>query len=47
MPKKDKTMNKVIASLLLALIAAPLAAQTSGDIPKLVVGITVDQLRTD
>ena len=40
-------MNKVIASLLLALIAAPLAAQTSGDIPKLVVGITVDQLRTD
>ena len=40
-------MNKVIASLLLALMAAPLAAQTSGDIPKLVVGITVDQLRTD
>ena len=40
-------MNKVLASLLLALMTAPLRAQIPADVPQLVVGITVDQLRTD
>lgn len=42
-----RRMNKVLASLILALIAAPLQAEMPMDAPKLVVGITVDQLRTD
>lgn len=40
-------MNKVLASLLLSLIVAPARAQMSEDAPLLVVGITVDQLRSD
>ena len=40
-------MNKVIASLILVLMTAPLGAQVPADVPKLVVGITIDQLRTD
>ena len=40
-------MNKVIASLILVLMTAPLGAQSPADVPKLVVGITIDQLRTD
>lgn len=40
-------MNKVIASLLLSLIVVPVQAQTAADAPQLVVGITVDQLRSD
>lgn len=40
-------MNKVAASLLLALIAVPGVAQVSPDAPQLVVGITVDQMRSD
>ncbi|MCP9611459.1 alkaline phosphatase family protein [Coprobacter tertius] len=40
-------MNKLITSLILALMAAPLEAQVSVEMPRLVVGITVDQLRTD
>lgn len=40
-------MNKVIASLLLSLIVVPAQAQAATDAPQLVVGITVDQLRSD
>ncbi len=40
-------MNKLFASLLLILVTAPLSAQQMADVPKLVVGITIDQLRTD
>lgn len=40
-------MNKVLASLLLSLIVVPVQAQTAADAPQLVVGITVDQLRSD
>lgn len=40
-------MNKVLASLLLSLIVAPVKAQVAEDAPRLVVGITVDQLRSD
>ena len=40
-------MNKVLASLLLSLIVAPANAQVSEEAPVLVVGITVDQLRSD
>lgn len=45
--KKYRKMNKVIASLILVLMTAPLGAQVPADVPKLVVGITIDQLRTD
>ena len=40
-------MNKVIASLLLSLVVVPVQAQATTDAPQLVVGITVDQLRSD
>lgn len=40
-------MKKVLTSLILVLTAARLQAQAPADMPKLVVGITVDQLRTD
>lgn len=40
-------MNKFFAPLILALITVPLKAQTTSDAPSLVIGITVDQLRTD
>ena len=40
-----RKMNKVIASLILVLMTAPLGAQVPADVPKLVVGITIDQLR--
>lgn len=40
-------MNKVLASLLLSLVVVPIAANASGDTPQLVVGITIDQLRSD
>lgn len=40
-------MNKVIASLLLSLVVVPVQAQATADAPQLVVGITVDQLRSD
>ncbi len=38
--------NKVLATLLLSLLTVPLV-QSAGHAPRLVVGITVDQLRTD
>lgn len=40
-------MNKVIASILLSLIVVPAHAQMAQDAPRLVVGITIDQLRSD
>ena len=40
-------MNKILASILLSLIVVPAGAQTSHNAPRLVVGITVDQLRSD
>ena len=40
-------MNKVLASILLSLIVAPVSAQSQVEMPRLVVGITVDQLRSD
>lgn len=40
-------MNKLFASLLLVFATTPLAAQQLVNVPKLVVGITIDQLRTD
>ena len=40
-------MNKVLASLLLSLVVVPVSAQAPSDTPRLVVGITVDQLRSD
>lgn len=40
-------MKKVLTSLIVMLTAARLQAQTPADVPKLVVGITIDQLRTD
>lgn len=40
-------MNKVIASLLLSLIVVPVQAQVAADAPQLVVGVTIDQLRSD
>lgn len=40
-------MNKLFASLFLILATTPLSAQQTVNAPKLVVGITIDQLRTD
>lgn len=40
-------MNRVLASIIVALATAQLQAQTAADSPKLIIGITVDQLRTD
>ena len=40
-------MKKVAASLLLTLIAVPGIAQVKSEVPQLVVGITVDQMRSD
>lgn len=40
-------MNKVLASIFLSFIAVPLKAQITNDAPQLVVGITIDQLRSD
>lgn len=40
-------MNKVLVSILLSLIVAPVSAQSQEDMPRLVVGITIDQLRSD
>ena len=40
-------MNKVLASLLLSLVIAPAGVQAQSGTPRLVVGITVDQLRSD
>ena len=40
-------MNKVLASLFLSLVVAPIGAKATPDAPQLVVGITVDQLRSD
>ena len=40
-------MNKLFASLLLVFATTPLTAQQLVNVPKLVVGITIDQLRTD
>lgn len=40
-------MNKVIATILLTLAVVPAKAVAPGESPKLVVGITVDQLRSD
>lgn len=39
--------NRVLASLLLSLLVVPTRAQTVAEVPQLVVGITVDQLRSD
>ena len=38
--------NKVLATLLLSLLIVPMV-QSADNAPRLVVGITVDQLRTD
>ena len=38
--------NKVLATLLLSLLVVPLV-QSADNAPRLLVGITVDQLRTD
>lgn len=40
-------MNRVIATILLSLAVAPAGSAAAGDAPRLVVGITVDQLRSD
>ncbi len=40
-------MNKILATVLFALVTAHIEAQQPADAPKLVVGITVDQLRAD
>ncbi len=40
-------MNRVLASLILSLIVAPTQLSAADNAPKLVVGITVDQLRSD
>ncbi len=40
-------MNKVLASLLLSLVIVPTGVKAQSDAPRLVVGITVDQLRSD
>lgn len=40
-------MNRVIATILLTLAVVPAKAVAPGESPKLVVGITVDQLRSD
>lgn len=40
-------MNKVIASILLSLAIVPVGVKAQSDAPRLVVGITVDQLRSD
>ena len=40
-------MNKLITSLIVVLTAANLNAQQISELPKLVVGISVDQLRSD
>ncbi len=41
-------MNKILASLLLSLIVTPIYAQSANEsAPRLVIGITVDQLRSD
>lgn len=40
-------MNKIIATLLFTLVTAQIEAQLPADAPKLVIGITVDQLRAD
>lgn len=40
-------MNKVLASLFLSLLVVPIGAQATANAPQLVVGITIDQLRSD
>ncbi len=40
-------MNKLLATLIFTLVTVQLEAQLPADVPKLVVGITVDQLRAD
>lgn len=40
-------MNKILATVLFALVTAHIEAQMPANAPKLVVGITVDQLRAD
>ncbi len=40
-------MNRIITSLIVVLAATNLTAQQMSELPKLVVGITVDQLRSD
>ena len=40
-------MNRILTSLIVVLATANLSAQQMADLPKLVVGITVDQLRGD
>lgn len=46
---KNKTLqvNKIVASILLSLVVWPAGAQVAPDAPQLVVGITIDQLRSD
>lgn len=44
--EKNKDENKVLATILFSLLVVPLV-QSADNSPRLVVGITVDQLRTD
>lgn len=44
--RKTKMKNKVLATILFSLLVVPLV-QSADNSPRLVVGITVDQLRTD